>query len=263
MSTASIVPGRGVVQQVLAEYEVIGPGNFLYSDQMGQWLFTQARATIIARAIRGKMWLMPHTPDKSPARAFGSAQRVLFTQARCPYIVRPDLAGWSKYCGEPTAPRADYGHCAEHKGQLLTARFYARNARKDVHEHAGMLPCLHACAGNFVIPCSASGGRPFRYSYAQERISRVSESMTGRVVPEDKAELYRQQAEAGARWNDISRLAPAERQKAADAWGEEYGHLFYWCCGTPVFGGADAEKYYESSDSWKRGDHSGGVAWYA
>jgi len=82
-------------------------------------------------------------------------------------------------------------------------------------------------------------------------------------APADEIELRSQQAAAHDAWDEISKKPEHELQAAANAWADEHGHLFYWCCGSPVFGGASAEEYYADSDYYERGDRHGASVWYA
>lgn len=123
----TLVPGRGVVRETQLEFEVVLPGGQLFFDSQGRFLMTHARALIVARASGGKMWRMEHTPYNSPG-SFDPHQLLLFQHGRCPYIVAPAVSGRERYCRGPVGPRADYGHCEEHKNQLLAACLYARYA---------------------------------------------------------------------------------------------------------------------------------------
>lgn len=78
-------------------------------------------------------------------------------------------------------------------------------------------------------------------------------------APEDADELLRLQEDAQLSWEKIGELHASERQKAADAWAAEHGHLFFWCCGSPVFGGPSAEEYYVKAE-YARGN-AGTVYW--
>lgn len=84
--------------------------------------------------------------------------------------------------------------------------------------------------------------------------------VNGKTAPADEDELRAQQKTAEEAWVKIGELPAAERRQAADAWAAEHGHLFYWCCGSPVFGGAESEESYVQSSV--RGElHSDRVWW--
>jgi hypothetical protein len=116
--------GRGVVPETLPEFQVICRDGTLYADDLrGQFLFTHARATLIAGRTGGKMWRMTHTPYSEP-QAYSPVQRQYFLARRCPYLLVP---GHSRrqavLCGKPMAVRTERGYCADHKGKLLPAGF--------------------------------------------------------------------------------------------------------------------------------------------
>lgn len=56
-----------------------------------------------------------------------------------------------------------------------------------------------------------------------------------KTAPADAVELMVQQEAARTLWQDIALLPSPERTPAAREWAREYGHLFLWCCGQPVF----------------------------
>ena len=88
----------------------------------------------------------------------------------------------------------------------------------------------------------------------------MSSTLNDKTAPEDAAELRAQQETAEKAWNAINDLPAGERQRAAEDWAAEYGHLFFWCCGSPVFGGPEAEEDYDAAD---RGNlHGSRVWWY-
>jgi hypothetical protein len=83
------------------------------------------------------------------------------------------------------------------------------------------------------------------------------------TLAQDDAGLRSEQEAAQEEWKAIGSLPADERDEAAREWAGKFGHLFYWCCGSPVFGGADSETYYEENDFYKRGDlHGSRVYWY-
>lgn len=121
-SLNEFAPGRGLVRETLLEFEVIGRDGSVFADDQGRFLFTHARALLISRRIRGKMWLMPHTPYSAPD-SFCPVQRVFFLARKCSYITgTAGPADRARLCGKPMAPRTDRGHCREHAGKLLDAR---------------------------------------------------------------------------------------------------------------------------------------------
>lgn len=83
---------------------------------------------------------------------------------------------------------------------------------------------------------------------------------TVKTVPEDSAELYAQQKSAQEELQQANRdLSGRELVLAHDTWVRDYGHLFFWCCGSPVFGGESAESYFIEG-KWERGLPQGGTA---
>lgn len=113
--------GNGVVQETRLEFQVILPGGRMHADVQGRFLFTRHRALLIARRVKGKLWLMPHTPYSSP-QSFCPVQRTFFLAARCPYIMQPRRGSRRVLlCGKDMAPRTDYGYCSGHAGKLLGA----------------------------------------------------------------------------------------------------------------------------------------------
>lgn len=139
--------GRGVVQETLLEFEVICRDGTMFTDERGQFLFTLARATLLSRSTGGKLWKMAHTPYSSPA-SFSLQQRTFFLACKCPYLVR--IAASARrlaLCGNPTAPRADYGYCDKHKGKLLEACPISR-----VLTAAELAACFRKHAGDPLTP---------------------------------------------------------------------------------------------------------------
>jgi len=104
-----------LADQEIPQFQVIRPHGSVHLEQ-GQMLLTRAQALRIARAASGKIWLVPHTPYSSP-QAFDACQQKLFLQGLCCYVTSPRASGWSRYCQDRCAPRADYGYCARHKNE--------------------------------------------------------------------------------------------------------------------------------------------------
>lgn len=112
-------PGRGVVPRNVPEYQVIRADGSLYVT--GSWtsVFVQARARLLCRNLEGaELWYMVHTPWTDMPR-FNASQKELFEQSRCSCIVirNTSLKDPRRYCGEPSAPKADRGYCKTHKGK--------------------------------------------------------------------------------------------------------------------------------------------------
>lgn len=55
---------------------------------------------------------MPITPGTHPDR-FTDEEKQLAEAGQCPYQTGYGLPG-TEYCGQPSKPGADYGHCAGH-----------------------------------------------------------------------------------------------------------------------------------------------------
>lgn len=55
---------------------------------------------------------MPITPSTHPDR-FTDEEKQLAQADQCPYQTGYGLPG-TEYCGQPSKPGADYGHCAGH-----------------------------------------------------------------------------------------------------------------------------------------------------
>lgn len=81
--------------------------------------------------------------------------------------------------------------------------------------------------------------------------------LDSKTAPADPVVLRAEQEAAEKLWRSIGELPPADRYQAAQDWAAEHGHLFFWCCGMPVFGGPEEEKNFETSSHYTRGDLGG------